>query len=106
MIHWAGRVGPSCAQLVEHILKSRPHPEMGFRSVLGIMRLGKGVGDPRLEAACRRALHFGACSYRSIQSILDHQLDQQPLEAELPLQSPNHDNVRGKDYYHPQPQEK
>jgi hypothetical protein len=106
MIHWAGKVGPACAKLVEHILHSRPHPEMGFRSVLGIMRLGKGVGDPRLEAACRRALHFGACSYRSIQSILDHQLDQQPLEPDLPLQSPNHDNVRGKDYYHPQPQEK
>jgi transposase len=105
MIHWAGQIGPACAQLVEHILKSRPHPEMGFRSVLGIMRLGKGVGEARLEAACRRALHFGACSYRSIQSILDHQLDQQPLEPELPLQSPNHDNVRGKDYYHPQPQE-
>ena len=105
MIHWAGQIGPACAQLVEHILKSRPHPEMGFRSVLGIMRLGKGAGEARLEAACRRALHFGACSYRSIQWILDHQLDQQPLEPELPLSSPNHDNVRGKDYYHPQPKE-
>ena len=78
---------------------------MGFRSVLGIMRLGKGVGENRLEAACRRALHFGACSYRSIQSILDHQLDQQPLEQERPLKTPNHDNVRGRDYYHPQPKE-
>ena len=106
MIHWAGPIGPAGAQLVEHILTSRPHPEMGFRSVLGIMRLGKGVGEARLEAACRRALHFGACSYRSIQSILDHQLDQQPLEPELPLSSPNHDNVRGKDYYHPQLKEK
>jgi hypothetical protein len=69
------------------------------------MLLGKGVGDARLEAACRRALHFGLCSYRSIQSILDNQLDQQPLEQELPLQTPNHDNVRGKDYYNPQPKE-
>ena len=104
MIHWAGKIGPSCATLVERILQSRPHPEMGFRSVLGIMRLGKGVGEARLEAACRRALHFGACSYRSIQSILDHQLDQQPLEQELPLHTPVHENVRGKDYYNPQPE--
>ncbi len=103
MIHWAGKVGPSCAKLVERILQSRPHPEMGFRSVLGIMRLGKGVGDTRLEAACRRALHFGTCTYRSIQSILDHQLEQQPLEQELPLNSPNHQNIRGKDYYNPPP---
>lgn len=104
MIHWAGKVGPACAKLVEQILQSRPHPEMGFRSILGIMRLGKGVGDARLEAACRRALHFGACSYRSIQSILDHQLDQQPLEPELPWNRPHHDNVRGKDYYNPPPE--
>lgn len=103
LLHWAGKVGPHCARLVEHILQSRPHPEMGYRSVLGIMRLGKGVGDARLDAACRRALHFGTCTYRSIESILNHQLDQQPLEPELPLHSPHHENVRGKDYYQPQP---
>ena len=103
LIHWAGKVGPCCVKLVEHIMKSRPHPEMGYRSVMGIMRLGKGVGDARLEAACRRALHFGTCSYRSIQSILEHQLDQQPLEQELPFNSPSHENVRGKDYYNPPP---
>ena len=85
-------------------MKSRPHPEMGYRSVMGIMRVGKGVGDARLEAACRRALHFGTCTYKSIQSILEHHLDQQPLEQELPLNSPNHQNVRGKDYYNPPPQ--
>jgi transposase len=99
LVHWAEKVGPACGKLVEQILQSRPHPEMGFRSVLGIMRLGKGAGEARLEAACHRALHFGACSYRSIQSILEHQLDQQPLEPEAPLLSPRHQNLRGKDYY-------
>lgn len=105
LIQWAGTVGPKCGKLVEHILRSRPHPEMGYRSVLGIMRLGKSVGDARLEAACRRALHFGACSYRSLQSILEHQLEQQPLEQELPLKTPHHENVRGQGYYQPQPNE-
>ena len=62
MIPGAGKVGPSCAQRVEPIRKSRPHPEMGFGSVLGIRRLGKGVAEARLEGACRRALHFDACS--------------------------------------------
>jgi transposase len=104
LLHWAGKVGPCCAKLVDHIMKNRPHPEMGFRSVMGIMRLGKGVGDTRLEAACRRALHFGTCTYKSIQSILEHQLDHQPLEPELPLHCPNHPNIRGKDYYNPLPQ--
>ena len=63
------------------------------------MRLGKAVGQERLEAACRRALHFGTCSYTSVKSILEHRLDQQPLEQELSLCSPPHQNVRGQQYY-------
>jgi hypothetical protein len=63
------------------------------------MRLGKAVGDARLEAACRRALHHGAGSYHSVKSILEHRLDQQPIEQELPLKSPPHENIRGGLYY-------
>ena len=99
LVHWASQTGPHCAQLVEHILKNRPHPEMGFRSCLGIIRLGKAVGPERLEAACARALRFGTCSYRSIKSILESGLDRQSAEPELPLNSPAHENVRGQAYY-------
>ena len=99
LIDWARKTGPQCAQLVEQILKNRPHPEMGFRSCLGIIRLGKGVGPERLEAACARALRFGTCSYQSIKSILEKSLDRQADEPELPLNSPVHQNVRGQAYY-------
>ena len=99
LIRWAQKTGPACAQLVEQILTSRPHPEQGFRSCLGIMRLGKGVGDARLEAACRRALHFGTASYQSVRSILEHGLDQQPLDQELPFTRPSRENIRGGGYY-------
>ena len=66
LIHWAAHSGPATAKVVETILASRPHPQQGFRSCLGIMRLGKSYGDERLEAACQRALALGACSYNSI----------------------------------------
>jgi transposase len=99
IIQWAQKIGPACGQVVEQILASRPHPEQGFRSCLGIIRLGKVASEPRLEAACRRALHFNTCSYTSIKSILEHKLDQQPVEAELPLPSPSHDNLRGGLYF-------
>ena len=99
MIDWAHKNGSCAAQVVRQILENRPHPEQGFRSCLGIIRLGKAVGQERLEGACRRALHFGTCSYRSIKSILENRLDQQPLEQELPLSSPLHQNVRGREYY-------
>jgi len=99
MIEWARNIGPECAKVIEKILADRPHPEMGFRSCLGIIRLGKAVGSARLEAACRRALHFGTCSYTSINSILQKQLEAQPLEQDLPLPSPTHENLRGGPYY-------
>ena len=52
---------------------------------------------------CRRALHFKTCSYTSIKSILEKHLEHQPLEQELPLASPAHQNVRGGPYYNPTP---
>ena len=73
--------------------------EQGFRSALGIIRLGKALGNDRVEAACRRALHFGTCSYTSLKSILQNNLEAQPLEQELPLPSPYHENLRGGPYY-------
>ena len=99
MIDWARKIGPECARVVEQVMASRPHPEQGFRSCLGIIRLGKRHGDTRLEAACRRALHFGTVSYRSIESILDKRLETQPLEVDLSLASPVHENVRGQTYF-------
>jgi transposase len=99
ILEWVRTIGPDCAQLVEKIMAERPHPEQGFRSALGIIRLGKAFGNQRLEAACRRALRFGTHSYRSVKSILESKLDTQPLEQELPLPSPTHDNLRGGPYY-------
>jgi transposase len=101
IVRWATTVGPKTAELVEGVLTSRPHPEQGFRSCLGILRLGKRYGDGRLEAACARALAVRALSYRSVESILRTGLDRQPLLALVPpppVPRP-HDNLRGPGYY-------
>lgn len=101
LIQWAEKTGPATANLVEHILSRRRHPQQGFRSCLGILRLGQHHGAERLEAACRRALHIGSASYKSIESILKHKLDQAPLpEPAQPALPIDHDNVRGPKYYH------
>src|SRR5207302_5848419 len=100
LVRWAASSGAATAQVVETILASRPHPQQGFRSCLGIMRLGKSYGDARLEAACRRAIRIGACSYKSIESILKHDLDQQPLSGPPPAAPViTHGNIRGPEYY-------
>ena len=66
------------------------------------MRLGKSFGPERLEAACRRALHFGTTRYKSLESILKNGLDRQALpQADAPsaAPTPDHANLRGADYY-------
>ena len=101
LIRWAEHNGPATAGMVQTILERRAHPQQGFRSCLGIMRLGKRFGEERLEAACRRALTLNACSYKSIESILRQGLDGQavPEQQELDLVL-EHENIRGADYYH------
>jgi len=79
IIDWAGKNGPKTKRLISHILECKPHPEQGFRSCLGIMKLVKRYSPERLEAACHRALMIKGYSYKSVKSILKNGLDQQPL---------------------------
>jgi transposase len=101
LIDWAAKTGPATGAAVEAILRGRAHPQQGFRSALGLMRLGKDYGAERLEAACRRALALGAVSFKSVQAILKHGLDRQPLPNTEPTPPvAPHENLRGPKYYH------
>ena len=96
----AALVGPATAALCELILERRPHPEQGFRSCLGILRLVRPFGVARLEAAAARAIEIGALTYGSVRSILDHKLDRhaayQHAADGVPIL---HSNIRGSRYY-------
>jgi hypothetical protein len=100
-ITWASTIGPQTAALVEAILADRPHPEQGYRSCLGILRLAKRDGHTRLEAACTRAVAVGARSYRHVDSILKHGLDPLPGPIAPPPLTlmPTHAQIRGREYY-------
>ena len=101
MLNWAQRIGPQAAQLFDRILADKPHPEMGYRGCLGLIRLAGKHSPQRMEAAAQRALLTGACSYQSVKSILQHSLDAVP--AEKPAQSATtparHDFIRGAEYF-------
>ena len=102
IIEWAGTAGPAVSQLVEAILASKPHPEAGYRSCLGLIRLGKTFSSERLEKAAVRALALRAYSYTSVKSILQRGLDRQPLPESPPPPSPSlieHANLRGASYF-------
>ena len=100
LVRWPSTIGPFTAALVDQILQSRPHPEQGFRSCLGILRLGKTYGSERLEAAATRACNLHACSYQSVKSILHTGLDRQLALEPPPDRAPiEHANIRGTDYF-------
>jgi len=101
LVRWAREAGPSVGGLIERVMSRRAHPQQGFRSCLGIMRLGQRYGAQRLEAACQRALQVDAVSYRSVRSILQAGLDRQEVPAGEPSSAlPQvHENLRGSSYY-------
>jgi transposase len=100
IIEWAGKVGPFTARLVEGILTSKPHPEMGYRSALGVIRLERKYGAERLEAASTRAVRLKLYRFQSVKSMLKSGLDRQPLPELVPIPFPvEHENLRGPAYY-------
>lgn len=101
LLDWAQKIGPNTHATVEHMLGSRRHPQQSYRACLGVLRMGRDYSNPRLEAACSRALALNAANYRSVSSILKNGLDKQSqteaAQTTLPL---THSNVRGPEYYH------
>ena len=96
----AARIGPATAILIDVILRDRPHPEQGFRSCLGILRLARSYGPERLDAACDRALAINTRTMTSVKSILLNRLD-----GRRPVQPPEappitHANIRGPKFFH------
>ena len=98
--HYAASIGPNAEALVDIIMRSRPHPEQGFRSSIGIIRLAKTHGSERLEAACERAIDIGARSYSSVASILRNNLDRRKPKRAADRPAIDHANIRGPRYFH------
>lgn len=98
-LRWATKIGPQTAKLTEVILNSRPYPQQAYRTLFGILRLGKSYTEERLEAACGRALAIGSTSYRSVESILKNGLDTKPLQEKETSAPIKHQNIRGSHYY-------
>jgi len=98
-IRWAERSGSATAEMVRTLLCARRHPEQGYRSSLGLLRLESRYGKERLEAACQRALSFGLHSYKGVKNILEAGLDKVTQEEPVSVVAEEHSNIRGTGYY-------
>jgi len=96
---WGQKIGPCTKTLMEEIMNHRVHPEHGFRSCLGIIRLSKMYSPERVENACKRALELQAYNYKSVKSLLQTGLESSPIAIENKKIVLLHDNIRGNGYY-------
>lgn len=97
--NWASSIGYDVKALIIKILESRNYPEQSYKVCLGIINLSKKYGNKRLNNACARALNFGCLSYASVKSILERGLDKQEEENLFNQKLPEHENIRGHQYY-------
>lgn len=97
---WASSIHEDVQLYVLKVLDRKQHPEQAYKSCIGILSFAKKVGHERLIKACQRALGYGAYNYKTIQKILELQLDQKDAPEETDhLSMPLHDNIRGGQYY-------
>lgn len=107
LINWGKTIGASTAVLIEHVIVSKPHPEQGYRSALGVLRLAKKHGEARLERACEKALRIASPSYKTVKTMLEQRMESAPLPGLDDERAQRNDsdrlgvaNVRGRNYYH------
>ena len=98
-LDWASGIDLSVGEFILKIIDSKNHPEQAYKSCLGILSFEKKVGKQRLINACKRALDYKVYSYKAIQNILENNLDRIDIESETDLELPQHDNIRGKNYF-------
>ncbi len=101
LIDWGKSIGPSTGALIGHVLAHKPHPEQGYRSSLGILRLSKRFGRERLERAAEKAIAIQSPSYKTVKTMLERKMEDSPITPRNEdTQSLGAANVRGRGYYH------
>jgi hypothetical protein len=91
---WAAKIGSETKELVEAVIRSKEHPEQGYRAALGILNLGKKHGSTLLETASFHANRNGYVSYRATKQLVEMLL--KDLEAQKQHRPVVHENLRCK----------
>lgn len=100
LINWAANMGVPVKDVIEAVLLSKEHPEQAYKTCLGILNLSKKYSIHRLVKACERALRYECCSYKAIENILKNNMEVlNDNEPDLFERLPDHENIRGINYY-------
>jgi len=96
---WARSIGNEVAHTIKKVLATRKHPEQAFKVCMGILSLSRKYGDEQLNRICKRANGFGTTSLKRIQNMIKLDLEQKS-QQQLFRPIPDHENIRGSEYYH------
>ena len=83
---------------IRKVLEKKRYVDQANKSCSGILSLARKVGAARLAAACRLAASYERYSFTEIQDILKTKSEFTEIPEET-KDIPEHENIRGKDYY-------
>jgi transposase len=95
---WGRSIGPETEGLITAILYRRRHPEHGFRTCLGILRLYRDLDPVYAEKVSARALALGVHHYKGIASIITSRRLEPHSTSDTAVT--DHGNLRGRNYFH------
>jgi transposase len=94
----ADKIHQDVGLYIANVISKKKHPEQAYKSCQGILSFAKRISKERLINACRRAHQCGYYNYKAIETILQRNLDQYEIDEIIPPM-PDHENIRGEEYY-------
>lgn len=95
ILRLAERIGPHTHTLVHMIMEHRRHPEQGFRTCMGLVKLCRAYTSERMESLAFYAIHHKIFRLKSLRHVLDRNLDLDFSAESTPDNVINHSNIRG-----------
>ena len=89
MISWGRQFGAHTGELIEKIMARKPHPEVGFRSCMGILNRAKSLDNVQVEAVARRMLELKVFTVKSFENILRNRSYEQASTQSIEMTPPD-----------------
>ncbi|MDA3817119.1 MAG: IS21 family transposase [Prolixibacteraceae bacterium] len=97
----ASGLSESLGKLVKLMFEQDEYPERLYRSCDGLFSLQKNTHPDTFNKACQIAIEYKIYSYRFMHNIIKNKMTEHQL-VKLDKALPEHNNIRGKEYYHNQ----
>lgn len=94
----AGKMTKELQQIVQLLFQGGRFPEQNYKTCDGFFNLYRKTSPEIFSRACNEALECKTYSYRFLMRIIEH-MNKNPEIENPPAPLPEHENIRGKEYY-------